>query len=124
MISATASDWDRNNAKGLQPNVARKINRGISMAVASNTERIAGRVVTTKNETLSGDIDIDHVQDGKSIHTEEALPGPAFLVTHMLQLPPVMPYKGQRGSLQGLNWNHHQAPPNSCEDAPGSCIIR
>lgn len=66
MISATASDWDRNNAKGLQPNVARKMNRGISMAVAITTERIAGRMVTIENETLSGDIDIDHVQDERS----------------------------------------------------------
>lgn len=61
------------------------------MAVAITTERIAGRVVTIENETLPE----DHVQDGKSIHTEEALPGPAFLVTHMLQLSPIMPYKGQ-----------------------------
>lgn len=81
MILATASDWERDNAKGLQSNVARTINRGISIAVAITTEKIAGRAVTI---TLFRDINIDHVQDQNQIHTEEALPGLAFLVTHML----------------------------------------
>ena len=46
MISETVSDWVRKNANGLQPKIASKIYRGISMAIAIATDRAAGHVIT------------------------------------------------------------------------------
>ena len=116
VILETASDWVRKNANGLQPKIASKIYKGISMAVAIATDRTAGRAITEEWVVVSGYFGGLFLEMWK--RTIKVFPGAMLLVTCVLEFPPIMPYESQWRCFQSLDWNHHQSPSNRCEDSP------